>query len=114
MPVLDVERLKGACTQVFEGAGLGADEARQIAHSLVLSNLMGHDSHGVIRLVQYVQALEEGARTRGAGDRGCARGRCFGGCRWRLGVWTNGLSSGYSVGNGEGKTAVGCRGRAFQ
>jgi len=60
MPVLDVERLKGACTQVFEGAGLDAEEARQIAHSLVLSNLMGHDSHGVIRLVQYVQALEEG------------------------------------------------------
>ena len=60
MPVLDVERLEGACTQVFEGAGLGADEARQIAHSLVLSNLMGHDSHGVIRVVQYVQALEEG------------------------------------------------------
>ena len=60
MPVLDVEGLKGACTQVFEGAGLGAEEARQIAHSLVLSNLMGHDSHGVIRLVQYVQALEEG------------------------------------------------------
>ena len=60
MPVLDVERLKEACTQVFEGAGLGAEEARQIAHSLVLSNLMGHDSHGVIRVVQYVQALREG------------------------------------------------------
>ena len=60
MPVLDVKRLKVACTQVFEGAGLGAKEARQIAHSLVLSNLMGHDSHGVIRVVQYVQALGEG------------------------------------------------------
>ena len=60
MPVLDIERLEGACTQVFEGAGLDAEEARQIAHSLVLSNLMGHDSHGVIRVVQYVQSLSEG------------------------------------------------------
>ena len=60
MPIFNVEKLKGACAQVFEGAGLGAEEAQQIAHSLVLANLMGHDSHGVIRVVQYVQAHRDG------------------------------------------------------
>lgn len=60
MPVIDVGRLEQACARVFEGAGLSAAEALRVAHSLVLSNLMGHDSHGVIRVAQYVQALEDG------------------------------------------------------
>ena len=52
-------KLEGDCKTVFEGAGLDAEEAQRVASSLVMSNLMGHDSHGVIRLVQYVQALED-------------------------------------------------------
>lgn len=60
MPIFEVEKLETACALVFEGAGLDAAEARQIAHSLILANLMGHDSHGVIRVVQYVQALKDG------------------------------------------------------
>ncbi len=60
MPVIEVETLKQVCGRVMEGAGLSETEARRIAHSLVLANLMGHDSHGVIRLPQYVQALEDG------------------------------------------------------
>ena len=35
-------------------------DAEIVARSLVLSNLMGHDSHGVLRLPQYVQALKVG------------------------------------------------------
>ncbi len=60
MPVFDVGRLERDCARVFEGAGLSAEEAGRVAHSLVLANLMGHDSHGVIRVAQYVQALEDG------------------------------------------------------
>ena len=60
MPVIGVESLEQVCTRVMEGAGLSEAEARRIAHSLVLANLMGHDSHGVIRLPQYIQALEDG------------------------------------------------------
>lgn len=60
MPVFEVERLTRSCAEVFKGAGLDDGEAEQIAHSLVLANLMGHDSHGVIRVVQYVQALKDG------------------------------------------------------
>ena len=41
-------------------AGSGAEEARQVADNLVLSNLMGHDSHGVMRVSQYCQAIADG------------------------------------------------------
>ncbi|MDE2998621.1 MAG: Ldh family oxidoreductase [Gemmatimonadota bacterium] len=60
MPVIEVESLERTCASVMEGAGLSDAEAHRISRSLVLSNLMGHDSHGVIRLPQYVQALEDG------------------------------------------------------
>lgn len=60
MPTIDVESLEQICAEVMTGAGVSGAEARRISHSLVLANLMGHDSHGVIRLPQYVQALEDG------------------------------------------------------
>ena len=60
MPVIAVNDLKLGCSRVFQGAGLSEGEATRVAHSLVLSNLMGHDSHGVIRVVQYVDALKAG------------------------------------------------------
>ena len=43
-------------------AALGADRsiAEQVATSLVLSNLVGHDSHGVIRIVQYAAWVNDG------------------------------------------------------
>jgi hydroxycarboxylate dehydrogenase B len=60
MPVIQIEKIESICTRIFEGAGLSTEEAQRIAHSLVLSNLMGHDSHGVIRVTQYIEALKEG------------------------------------------------------
>jgi uncharacterized oxidoreductase len=60
MPTLSSEDLKGHCARIFEAAGLDEAEAGRIAWSLVLSNLMGHDSHGVVRVSQYVKALKDG------------------------------------------------------
>jgi len=60
MPVIQIDKLENMCTRIFEGAGLSDEEAQRIAHSLVLSNLMGHDSHGVIRVTQYIKALKDG------------------------------------------------------
>ena len=60
MPVFNAEKLEGTCARIFAGAGLSKDEAHQVAHSLVLANLMGHDSHGVIRLAQYIENLDAG------------------------------------------------------
>jgi uncharacterized oxidoreductase len=45
---------------MLEAAGLPADQARIAVDHLVESNLMGHDSHGVIRLPGYVRSLQQG------------------------------------------------------
>jgi hydroxycarboxylate dehydrogenase B len=45
---------------IFEGAGCHAQEANRVAAHLVEANLMGHDSHGVIRVTSYVQWLRAG------------------------------------------------------
>jgi uncharacterized oxidoreductase len=40
--------------------GVGRDEAAIVATSLVGANLRGHDSHGVMRLPQYIGFIEQG------------------------------------------------------
>jgi uncharacterized oxidoreductase len=45
---------------VFAAAGCKPVEARRVASHLVESNLVGHDSHGVIRIPSYVQWLQDG------------------------------------------------------
>src|SRR5262249_24678087 len=51
---------------LFEASGVPADEAAVVARSLVDANLCGHDSHGLIRIPQYLQAVAEGLRKPGA------------------------------------------------
>ncbi|MDX6334692.1 MAG: hypothetical protein QOG05_2032 [Streptosporangiaceae bacterium] len=46
--------------QALTALGAPADIAGQVARSLVLSNLVGHDSHGVIRLAQYAPWIADG------------------------------------------------------
>jgi uncharacterized oxidoreductase len=60
MPIVDARSLETAITAVFERAGAGPEAAKLIASHLVESNLFGHDSHGVLRVVQYCQAIEDG------------------------------------------------------
>ena len=45
--------------QVFSRVGCPADEAGRIAHYLTKANLVGHDSHGVIRVPRYVEWLRD-------------------------------------------------------
>ncbi len=47
------------CT-IFERAGTTAEEARLVADHLVDANLMGHDSHGVIRVQPYARLVQSG------------------------------------------------------
>ena len=54
------ERLESLVAAIFAGAGCRAPEDRQIASRLVESNLVGHDSHGVIRVSSYIGWLREG------------------------------------------------------
>jgi hydroxycarboxylate dehydrogenase B len=52
--------------QLFVAAGVPDNEAHVVARSLVDANLCGHDSHGVIRVPQYVGFLRDGKLVAGA------------------------------------------------
>jgi len=44
---------------LFRAGGVPADEAQVVADSLIGANLAGHDSHGVIRIPQYLKAIAD-------------------------------------------------------
>lgn len=52
--------LAALVTAIVEGAGCHSEEAKRVAAHLVEANLVGHDSHGVIRVASYVQWLRAG------------------------------------------------------
>lgn len=54
------EQLEDFVRSVFERMGSDPSEAELVAHSLVTSNLMGHDSHGVGLVATYVKHYREG------------------------------------------------------
>ncbi|HMF19377.1 MAG TPA: malate/lactate/ureidoglycolate dehydrogenase [Gemmataceae bacterium] len=54
------DRLQTLVSKIFAAAGCKPPEPERIAHYLVESNLVGHDSHGVIRVPIYIQWLREG------------------------------------------------------
>lgn len=60
MPIFSAEKLIKLSSKIFASAGVPVDEADIIAKSLVESNLTGHDSHGVIRVPQYVSMIKKG------------------------------------------------------
>src|SRR5437868_23482 len=54
------DRLRQLTASIFQAAGCSSTEADRIATHLVEANLVGHDSHGVIRVPSYVQWLRDG------------------------------------------------------
>jgi uncharacterized oxidoreductase len=54
------EALTTTASSIFEAAGTPADIAALMAESLVGANLAGHDSHGVIHIPGYVEAIRSG------------------------------------------------------
>src|SRR5947209_15565132 len=54
------DRLRQLVSAVFAAAGCRPAEHERIAHYLVEANLVGHDSHGVIRVAPYVAWLRDG------------------------------------------------------
>lgn len=63
MPTFLAPVLTEFAQKLFTAAGVPNEEASRVALSLVDSNLVGHDSHGVIRIPQYITALREGKLT---------------------------------------------------
>jgi uncharacterized oxidoreductase len=59
MPTIDASRLESTATSIFEALGAPAGDAAWIATLLVRANLRGHDSHGVIRIPQYAEAVRK-------------------------------------------------------
>ena len=57
--VVPSDKLEHAVTDIFTKAGSSAAESKRIAHYLVGANLAGHDSHGVARVIRYVQLVQE-------------------------------------------------------
>ena len=66
MPNFSADQLNKVSASIFEAAGVPANEAQVVAESLVKSNLAGHDSHGVIRIMQYLSLLKRGGIVPGA------------------------------------------------
>src|SRR5436305_6946273 len=60
MPALDAEALTRFAAEILARAGAPEDVAQTVAKSLVLANLKGHDSHGVIRVPDYIAWIERG------------------------------------------------------
>lgn len=66
MPTFSAEKLTAFAGSLFRAAGVPEAEADRVAQSLVLANLCGHDSHGMIRVVQYADAIKDGRLKPGA------------------------------------------------
>jgi len=60
MPTFTAVQLESVAARILQGAGVAPDEAELVAAELVDANLVGHDSHGVMRLMQYVENIEQG------------------------------------------------------
>ncbi len=60
MPTIDPGRLEAKATRIFIAMGAPEGDAAWIAALLVRANLRGHDSHGVIRVPQYWEAVKKG------------------------------------------------------
>lgn len=60
MPVFMAPQLEELAGAIFRAAGAPEDIAAHVARSLVTCNLVGHDSHGVIRVPNYIDVVNRG------------------------------------------------------
>lgn len=54
------EKLTNFVRDLFLAAGVPEADAREVSSSLIESNLRGHESHGVLRVVDYLASLRSG------------------------------------------------------
>jgi uncharacterized oxidoreductase len=60
MKTVAADKLVNLVAAIMQGGGSHPDEARTIARRLVDSNLVGHDSHGVLRVGKYLEWVRDG------------------------------------------------------
>src|SRR3954465_3916964 len=66
MPTLRRSILESFAAQLLQAGGCSPTDAKLVAASLVDANLKGYDSHGVMRVPYYVQAIKDGEVVPGA------------------------------------------------
>ena len=59
MPIFTAAQLATLAAAVFRAAGATPEESRTVGNALAEANLEGHDSHGVVRIPQYVGWMEQ-------------------------------------------------------
>jgi len=67
MPNVKPEDMRALTRDVFHAAGVPREDAEQAAHLMVLSNIRGHDSHGVRQIPRYLERLREKSIVAGKG-----------------------------------------------
>src|SRR4051794_6281355 len=60
MPNISTDKLTQFAAALLQAGGVPHDESQLVAKSLVLANLMGHDSHGVMRVPYYLEGVPKG------------------------------------------------------
>ncbi len=66
MPTVHSPALRQFAVELFIAAGVPAVDAAIVADNLIGANLRGHDSHGVLRIPQYVDFIQKGEYKPGA------------------------------------------------
>ncbi len=60
MPTLKKEVLHAVTAAIFRATGAPDDLAAQVADVLIDNHLAGHDSHGILRIPEYVRSVQAG------------------------------------------------------
>lgn len=58
--LIQADALRRLVAAIFAKAGCSAAESERVARYLLSANLVGHDSHGVVRVPRYVQMMRDG------------------------------------------------------
>ena len=66
MPTFTKAALHRATATIFRAAGASEDHAAQVADVLVDNHLAGHDSHGILRIPEYLKSIVDGEIAVGA------------------------------------------------
>lgn len=60
MSTFEAKELEAIACRILRAAGASERNAHEVAAHLVDANLTGHDSHGVIRIPSYIEAIKKG------------------------------------------------------
>ena len=58
MPTLTAQKIEDIAFHAFRAAGARDEDARVVAEHLRDANLAGHDSHGLLRVLQYTAQIK--------------------------------------------------------